>query len=108
MCGASRMPAPRPASSAPCRAVRTWPPSSSASSATRAPTGTERAVAVAGPGWSMCTCEARVPYEPGYLALREGAALERAVRGLGAFPDVLLVDATGPDHQRGAGPAVHL
>jgi deoxyribonuclease V len=48
------------------------------------------------------------PYEPGLLAMREGAVLERAVRGLQSPPDVLLVDATGTDHPRRAGLAVHL
>jgi deoxyribonuclease V len=47
-------------------------------------------------------------YEPGLLALREGALLEAAVRALATAPDVLLVDATGRDHPRGAGLALHL
>jgi deoxyribonuclease V len=47
-------------------------------------------------------------YEPGLLALREGAVLEAAVRALAEPPDVLLVDATGRDHPRRAGLAVHL
>jgi deoxyribonuclease V len=51
---------------------------------------------------------AGAPYEPGLLALREGAVLEAAVRELPRFPDVLLVDATGRDHPRGAGLALHL
>jgi deoxyribonuclease V len=42
------------------------------------------------------------------LALREGPCLEAAVRTLGLRPDVLLVDATGRDHPRGAGLALHL
>ncbi len=49
-----------------------------------------------------------VPYQPGYLAMREGPLLERAVRGLGVTPDVLLVNASGRDHPRGAGLALHL
>jgi deoxyribonuclease V len=48
------------------------------------------------------------PYEPGLLALREGALLETAVRALPRRPDVLLVDATGRDHPRRAGLALHL
>jgi deoxyribonuclease V len=48
------------------------------------------------------------PYEPGLLALREGPTLEAAVRALPLPPDVLLVDATGRDHPRGAGMALHL
>jgi len=47
-------------------------------------------------------------YEPGLLALREGPALEAAVRGLALAPDVLLVDATARDHPRRAGLALHL
>lgn len=48
------------------------------------------------------------PYEPGLLALREGPVLEAAVRRLPRLPDVLLVDATGRDHPRRAGLALHL
>jgi deoxyribonuclease V len=47
-------------------------------------------------------------YEPGRLALREGAGLAAAVSALSAAPDVLLVDATGRDHPRRAGLALHL
>jgi deoxyribonuclease V len=47
-------------------------------------------------------------YSPGYLALRQGPLLEQAVRALRLRPDVLLVNATGLDHPRGAGLAVHL
>ena len=47
-------------------------------------------------------------YEPGMLALREGPLLEAAVRGLPELPDALLVDATGRDHPRRAGLALHL
>lgn len=52
--------------------------------------------------------EAAGPYLPGLLALREGPCLEEAVRALPVAPDVLLVDATGRDHPRRAGLAVHL
>jgi deoxyribonuclease V len=52
------------------------------------------------------------PYEPGLLALREGPLLEAAVRDLPARPApppaVLLVNATGRDHPRRAGLALHL
>jgi deoxyribonuclease V len=51
---------------------------------------------------------AGAPYEPGFLALREGPVLEAAVRALAWPPDVLLVDATGRDHPRRAGLALHL
>jgi len=48
------------------------------------------------------------PYAPGLLALRHGALLSDAVGALDPAPDVLLVDATGLDHPRRAGLAVHL
>jgi deoxyribonuclease V len=51
---------------------------------------------------------AGAPYEPGLLALREGPLLEAAVRAFPAQPDVLLVDATGRDHPRRAGLALHV
>lgn len=47
-------------------------------------------------------------YEPGLLAIREGPILEEAVRSLQGPPDVLLVDATGVDHPRRCGLAIHL
>lgn len=47
-------------------------------------------------------------YRPGLLALRAGPVLEAAVRGLATPPDVLIADATGRDHPRRAGLAVHL
>ena len=47
-------------------------------------------------------------YEPGLLALREGSLLEAAVRDLAEQPDLLLVNATGRDHPRHAGLALHL
>jgi deoxyribonuclease V len=52
--------------------------------------------------------EAGAPYVPGELARREGPALEAAVRALDVVPDVVLVDATGRDHPRRAGLALHL
>jgi deoxyribonuclease V len=52
--------------------------------------------------------EAGAPYAAGLLALREGPLLEAAVRALAVTPDVLLVDATGLDHPRRAGLALHL
>lgn len=54
---------------------------------------------------------AAAPYSAGHLAAREGSMLEAAVRALtatGVALDVLLVDATGRDHPRRAGLAVHL
>lgn len=52
--------------------------------------------------------EVPAAYEPGLLALREGPILQRAVEALPARPDVLLIDATGLDHPRRAGLALHL
>ena len=56
----------------------------------------------------VVTGVAGAAYVPGLLALRIGALLEQAVRGLPSAPDVLLLDATGADHPRRAGLAVHL
>ena len=47
-------------------------------------------------------------YEPGLLALREGSLLEAAVRALPEQPEVVIANATGRDHPRGAGLALHL
>ena len=47
-------------------------------------------------------------YVPGLLALRLGSMCEAAVRGLRPLPDVVLVDATGRDHPRHGGLALHL
>jgi deoxyribonuclease V len=58
-------------------------------------------------GSAVVTGTAGAPYESGLLALREGRILERVVRRLSP-PDVLLVDATGRDHPRRAGLALHL
>jgi deoxyribonuclease V len=51
---------------------------------------------------------ARAAYQPGLLALREGPILEAAVRALSRAPEVLIVNATGRDHPRRAGLALHL
>jgi deoxyribonuclease V len=51
---------------------------------------------------------AGAPYEPGLLALREGPLLEAALRSLPGTPDLLVVNATGRDHPRRAGLALHL
>jgi len=48
------------------------------------------------------------PYIAGLLGLRCGLLLESTMRALPQRPDVLLVDATGRDHPRGAGLALHL
>ncbi|MDJ0498204.1 MAG: endonuclease V [Acidimicrobiia bacterium] len=51
---------------------------------------------------------AAAPYSPGFLALREGPLLAAAVRHLDQPFDVLLVNATGRDHPRRTGLALHL
>ena len=57
---------------------------------------------------SVITGVAGAPYEPGLLALREGALLEAVVCDLDVTPDVVILDGTGRDHPRRAGLAVHL
>jgi deoxyribonuclease V len=47
-------------------------------------------------------------YVPGLLARREGLILAAAVAALNVVPDVVMVDATGLDHPRQAGLAIHL
>jgi deoxyribonuclease V len=51
---------------------------------------------------------AGAPYRPGLLALREGRLLEAAVRALPALPEVVIANASGRDHPRGAGLALQL
>lgn len=57
---------------------------------------------------TVTTGRAAAPYVAGLLALRDGPLLEAAVRGLPVRPDVVLVNATGRDHPRRAGLALHL
>jgi deoxyribonuclease V len=57
---------------------------------------------------AVITGEAGEAYAAGLLALREGALLAAAVRALTEPQHVLLVDATGRDHPRRAGLALHL
>ena len=66
------------------------------------------AAAAAGDETATARGETLAPYRPGLLALRAGPALEAAVRALPHAPDVLIVDATGRDHPRRAGLALHL
>lgn len=47
-------------------------------------------------------------YAPGMLARREGSMLLDVLEALGEKPDVVMVDATGRDHPRRAGLALHL
>jgi deoxyribonuclease V len=69
------------------------------------------------PGWAAAAVmdrtvvvagQAGAGYAAGLLALREGPLLEAAVGALPVLPDVLLVNATGRDHPRRAGLALHL
>ncbi|NEE02818.1 endonuclease V [Phytoactinopolyspora halotolerans] len=57
---------------------------------------------------SVAVQQVPAAYAPGLLARREGPILQAAVGDLRPGPDVLLVDATGLDHPRGAGLALHL
>jgi deoxyribonuclease V len=59
-------------------------------------------------GTAVVRGRAAAPYEPGLLALREGPLLEAAVRALPDSPHVVVANATGRDHPRGAGLALHL
>jgi deoxyribonuclease V len=59
-------------------------------------------------GTAVVAGEAGAPYEPGLLALREGRLLEAAVRALPEAPEVVVANAGGRDHPRGAGLALHL
>jgi deoxyribonuclease V len=70
----------------------------------------DRAWAAAALGKKLATVAgaAGAAYEAGLLALREGPLLEAAVDALADSPDVLLVNATGRDHPRRAGLALHL
>jgi deoxyribonuclease V len=52
--------------------------------------------------------ETAAPYEPGLLALREGPLLETAILRLSIKPELMIINATGRDHPRRAGLAVHL
>ncbi len=72
------------------------------------PDDTGWAAAAFGGDVSVTSAVSPEGYEAGLLALREGPLLEAAVRGLVQLPDVLLVDATGRDHPRRAGLALHL
>lgn len=80
--------------------------------------GKTGAGAAGDPGWAgaalvdgriaVVAGAAGAPYEAGLLALREGPLLEAAVRALPEAPEVLVVNATGRDHPRRAGLALHL
>lgn len=62
-------------------------------------------------GQAVIEGSAPAPYRSGYLAAREGALLEAGLRALLVecpVLDVILVDATGRDHPRQAGLALHI
>jgi deoxyribonuclease V len=59
-------------------------------------------------GSAVVSGSAAAPYEPGLLALREGPLLEAALRALPELPQVVMANASGRDHPRGAGLALHL
>ena len=59
-------------------------------------------------GSAVVSGGAAAPYEPGLLALREGPLLEAALRALPEPPEVVIANASGRDHPRGAGLALHL
>jgi deoxyribonuclease V len=59
-------------------------------------------------GTAVVQGEAWAGYEPGLQALREGRLLEGAIRALAVAPEVVIANATGRDHPRGAGLALHL
>jgi deoxyribonuclease V len=59
-------------------------------------------------GTSVVRGVSGAPYVPGRLALQQGPILEAAVRALDVVPEVVLVNATGRDHPRAAGLALHL
>jgi deoxyribonuclease V len=48
------------------------------------------------------------PYQPGYLSLTIGPILEDVTAALSVRPDLMLVNAAGRDHVRGAGLAIQL
>lgn len=59
---------------------------------------------------SICVVdgEAKAAYRAGELILRAGHLLMDAIEGLLVAPDILLINATGRDHPRRAGLALHL
>jgi deoxyribonuclease V len=59
-------------------------------------------------GTAVVRGEAPAAYQPGLLALREGPLLAAAVQALPGKPEVVIANATGRDHPRGAGLALQL
>jgi deoxyribonuclease V len=59
-------------------------------------------------GSAVVTGSTAAAYRPGMLALREGPLLEAALRALPERPQVVMANASGRDHPRRAGLALHL
>lgn len=59
-------------------------------------------------GTAVVRGQAGYAYRPGLLALREGRLLEAALRALAGRPEIVIANATGRDHPRGAGLALQL
>jgi deoxyribonuclease V len=59
-------------------------------------------------GSAVVSGAASARYEQGLLALREGPLLEAALRALPELPHVVMTNASGRDHPRTAGLAIHL
>jgi deoxyribonuclease V len=59
-------------------------------------------------GTAVVAGTAGATYEPGLLALREGPLLDAALRALPERPEVVIANASGRDHPRGAGLALEL
>jgi deoxyribonuclease V len=57
---------------------------------------------------ATCTRRLTRPYHPGYLAVAVGPILEDVVHALPMRPDVVIVNAAGLAHVRGAGLAIQL
>ena len=57
---------------------------------------------------ATATRELLRPYQSGYLALTVGPILEDVVNALSLRPDLIIVNAAGRDHPRGAGLALQL
>jgi deoxyribonuclease V len=57
---------------------------------------------------TIVQAEFAAAYMAGLLAMREGRLLAEAVQSLETVPDVLIVNASGRDHPRRAGLALHL
>jgi deoxyribonuclease V len=59
-------------------------------------------------GTATATTKLTSAYKPGYLGLVVGPILEDVVHALSLSPDIIVVNAAGRDHMRGAGLAIQL